>query len=130
MLRQRMMLLVTTAAQLLFATAILAQVNRAAVSVNGVDGNPCSPASPCRSINYALSQTNAGGEIIVLDSGGYGAFTVTKSVSVEAAPGVHAGITAASGTAISINAGASDKLVLRGLSLSGVGTGSAGIGFT
>jgi hypothetical protein len=104
-----------------------AQLNRSAVSITGSDSNPCTPAAPCRSIAYALTQTSSGGELIALTSGGYGPFVVSKSATIEAAPGIYAGITATSGTAISISAGASDTVVLRGLTVNSLGAAS-GIG--
>src|SRR5438309_7295416 len=93
-------------AALLFPVTANAQQNRTAVSINGLDTNPCTVASPCRSFTAAMAQTNAGGEIIAVDSGGYGIFSVDRAVSVLAAPGVYAGVTATSGDAITINAGA------------------------
>ncbi len=104
-----------------------AQLNRTAVSLTGIDADNCSPATPCRTFARAMSQTNSGGEIIVRDSAGYGPFTINKSVTVQAAPGVYAGITATSGNAITISLGPSGKVVLRGLTLEGLGTGARGI---
>src|SRR6185436_18448015 len=92
-----------------------AQLNRTAVSVTGNDVNDCSVATPCRNFARAISQTNAGGEVIALDSGGYGPFTVDRSVTVQAAPGVYAGVTATSGSAIVVGIGPGGKVVLRGL---------------
>jgi parallel beta helix pectate lyase-like protein len=89
-------------------------------SATGVDANPCSRARPCRNFAAALGQTLAGGEIIVLDSGGYGQVTINKAVQIQAV-GVYAGVTAASGVAITIASGASDQVVLRGLTINGVG---------
>ncbi len=104
-----------------------AQLNRTAVSVNGNDANTCAPAAPCRTFARAMSQTNASGEILVLDSAGYGPFTIDRSVTVEAAPGIYAGVTATSGNAITLSLPASGKAVIRGLTLEGLGTGSAGV---
>ena len=47
---------------------------------------------PAASFGVAISVTNAGGEIIVLDSGGYGAVAITKSVSIISPPGIYAGV--------------------------------------
>jgi hypothetical protein len=109
------------------ATPAQAQLNRTAVSVAGSDANDCAPATPCRSFARAMSQTNATGEILVLDSGGYGAVTIDRSVSILAAPGVYAGITAPSGNGITLSLPASGKAVIRGLTLEGLGTGTWGI---
>ena len=122
----------TTAALLLAVAgspAAHAQLARTWVSVNGNDGNDCSRATPCRTLGTAFSRSSAGGEIDVLDSGDFGTLTITRSVSVIA-PGVLGGIQVGSGTAITVNAGASDKVVLRGLALDGLGTGANGVTFT
>jgi hypothetical protein len=107
-----------------------AQLNRAAVSVKGLDTNPCTPASPCRSFGQALSQTNAGGEIIAIDSGGYGPVAIDRSVSLEAAPGIYAGITVPfNADGINVNLPAPGKVVVRGLTLEGLSGGGNGIVF-
>src|SRR3982751_207774 len=99
-----------------------AQLNRAAVSIKGVDTNPCTPALPCRSFTQALMQTNSGGEILVLDSGGYGVASISRSVSIDAAPGIYAGISALPGyDAVDVGLSTPGKVVLRGLTLKGFG---------
>src|SRR5882672_2463978 len=79
--------------------------NRSAVSVNGSDANPCTTQAPCRSFGVALSNTVEFGEVIALDSAGYGPFTINQSVTVSGAPGVHAAITTTSGDGISVTGG-------------------------
>src|SRR5258706_13349351 len=92
------------------------QSTRTWVSVNGNDGNDCSRATPCRTLSGALAKSSAGGEIDVLDSGDFGSVTLNKSISVVT-PGVLGGIQVGTGTAITINAGANDKIVLPGLTI-------------
>jgi len=71
----------------------------------GNDANNCLPTTPCRSFAKALTNTGVSGELIVLDSGGYGAAcSITQAVQIEAAPGVYAGMTPVSGAAITVNA--------------------------
>src|ERR1700747_3305666 len=91
--------------------------NRSAVSVNGNDLNPCTVASPCRSFTAAIALTNPGGEVIALDSAGYGPFAVPSSLTISGAPGVHAAITVTlvSGIGITVNAAATDNVTLRSL---------------
>src|SRR5438309_4598649 len=102
---------------------------RSFVSANhGNDANPCTVTLPCRNFAAAIAQTVAGGEVVVLDSGGYGPVTIGNSISLISPPGVYAGITAFSGPAITINAGASDVVTIRGLTLNGLG-GNEGIDF-
>jgi parallel beta-helix repeat protein len=111
----------------LTAQTSLALNNRSAVSVTGSDVNPCTTTSPCRSFGAAIAQTNPGGEIIALDSAGYGQFVVTGSFTISGAPGVHAAITVTSATiGIDVNAGPTDRVTLRNLVLIGSGA-NAGI---
>jgi hypothetical protein len=96
---------------------------RTYIASNGLDTNDGKLATPCRTIGAALAQTDPGGEIIVLDSAGYGTATINKSVSVIAPPGVYAGITVAAGTGVDVTAGV---VTLRGLTIRGPG-GAVGI---
>jgi hypothetical protein len=113
-----------------FASAANGQLHRTAVSVIGNDANNCAVATPCRTFARAVSQTISGGEVVALDSAGFGAFTADRTITVQAAPGVYAGISSASGNLVQITAGPSDKIVLRGLTINGLGTAAAGIAFT
>jgi parallel beta helix pectate lyase-like protein len=105
-------------------------VPRVFVSGLGNDANPGSLTSPKRSFASALTVTDAGGEIVVLDSAGYGPVTVNKAVSIISPAGVYAGITVTSGDGITVSAGASDKVILRGLTINGAGGGRFGINIT
>lgn len=92
------------------------------VAMSGNDANPCSFASPCRTFKEALSKADAGGEIIALETGIYGVVSITKAISIIAPPGVHAAIAPqANVIAVSVQAGAQDVVVLRNLSISGIG---------
>jgi hypothetical protein len=105
-----------------------AQRARVFVSVNGNDSNPCTALSPCRTFQAAHDAVQAGGEVDVLDTGGYGTLNIKKSISIVNPGGVVASIATASGqTAISINAAPSDTISLRGLTLDGAGVASQGI---
>src|ERR1700739_2946594 len=106
------------------ATPSAPPVARTFVSTAGSDANlasNCGPTTPCRTFGVALSDTSAGGEIVVLTSGGYGPapITITQSVSISA-EGVHAAVSVASGDGITINAPGA-TVELRGLTLVGVG---------
>jgi hypothetical protein len=100
---------------------------RVFVAAQGSDSNPCSFALPCRTFQHAHDTVAAGGEIDVLDPAGYGAITITKSISIQGHG--FSGISAPSGNAITIGAGANDKISLRGLLIDGVDTGDNGILF-
>jgi hypothetical protein len=100
---------------------------RVFVSVNGNDANPCSALSPCKTFQRAHDAVLAGGEISVLDTGGYGTLIISKAISIVAI-GVEASIAIPSGgTGITINASASDAISLRGLIIDGTGVGGTGI---
>jgi hypothetical protein len=112
----------------LASSPALAAANRTFVSGIGTDTGTCAITAPCRTFAFALTQTAASGEIIVLTSGGYGTVTITQAVSIINTSNF-AGVTVASGNGITINAGANDSVVLRGLTIDGGGAGSNGIVF-
>ena len=107
---------------------IFGQATRTWVSGVGDDANPCSRTAPCKTFAGAISKTAAGGEISVLDPGGYGAVTITKSITING-DGTLAGILSAAINGVVINAGVNDKIILRNLSIEGVKTGLTGIRF-
>src|SRR6266511_5363277 len=102
-----------------------AQYVRTCVSANGNDANTCHCSQPCRTFQRAHDQTLDQGELTVLDPGGYGPVTITKSISI-----VNDGVGEASiqvsggGTGITVNAGNGGGFVnLRGITIQGVGFG-------
>lgn len=87
-------------------------------SRRGNDGHNCGAiASPCKTFQFAVDRVAAGGKVIAEESGEYGALSITKAVSVEAAAGVKALIATASGTGIDIHAGDTDTVTVKGLTL-------------
>lgn len=104
------------------------QATRTWVSGVGDDANPCSRTAPCKTFAGAISKTAAGGEISVLDPGGFGGVTITKSISIVA-ESAEGGVLVSGTNAIVINAGVNDVVHLRGLIIEGVGTGLNGIRF-
>jgi hypothetical protein len=119
----------TIAAALLSIAAMQASpalAQRVFVAAQGSDGNPCSFALPCRTFQHAHDAVAAGGEIDVLDPAGYGALTITKSISIQGHG--FAGISVPrNGAGIDIVAGASDVVHLNGLLIDG-GAGAGVIG--
>jgi hypothetical protein len=114
----------------LAAPAEAQTATRAWVSGKGTDASGCgAPTDPCRSLQYVHdSIIEAGGEIDILDPAGYGAVTISKALSIINDGVGTAGVQAASGAnAITINAGSTDLVYLRGLSIEGLGTGKNGI---
>ncbi|MEO8674802.1 MAG: right-handed parallel beta-helix repeat-containing protein [Casimicrobiaceae bacterium] len=108
----------------------LAAGQRSFVSTSGVDNPTCSIAAPCRAFAAAITATSAGGEIIVLDSGGYGPVTIAQSVSIIASPGAYAGISVTSGHGVTIATAINSIVVLRGLSINNQGSTGRGIYIT
>lgn len=106
-------------------------VQRAYVSMNGNDANTasgCPSTAPCRWFSTAVTVVDPNGELVVLDSGAYGTFIISQSITISAAPGVYAGITVFSGNGITIDT-AGINVTLRGLTINGLG-GSAGVKIT
>jgi hypothetical protein len=121
---------VITLFALLHAGAAQAQFARTWVSGGGSDTNPCTRASPCATFTRAYNQTTVGGEIDVLDSGDFGFLSINHAITVANDGAGTAGITPSYYyPAVDINAGSTDAVVLRGLSLNGVNSANPGIYF-
>jgi hypothetical protein len=120
---QCFMLLVFTLA---LASVAQAQATRTWVSGVGDDVNPCSRTAPCKTFAGAISKTATGGEISVLDPGGYGTLTVTKAITVDGGTGAGWGSTlfsSVNGFVVNITTNlTTDKVILRNLSVNGAGT--------
>jgi len=67
----------------LTANPAQAQASRTWVSGVGDDVNPCSRTAPCKTFAGAISKTAVLGEINCLDPAGYGAVTITKSITID-----------------------------------------------
>jgi hypothetical protein len=102
--------------------------NRTWVSGVGDDANPGSRTAPCKTFAGAISKTDPGGEINVIDPGGFGAVTITKAVTIDGGD-AFASILGAGTNAITVAAGAADVVTLRNLSLFGFGSGLEGVNF-
>lgn len=115
---------------LMVSTGAQAQATRTWVSGVGDDANPCSRTAPCKTFAGAISKTAKDGEIDALDDGGFGAVTITKSITIDG-DGHLAGVLAAGTNGIIINVtdvNDTRKAVrLRNLSINGAGTGLNGI---
>jgi hypothetical protein len=110
-----------------FGHVAQAQLQRTFVSGLGSDGNPCTRIAPCRTFAQAVSQTSDGGEVIVLDSAGYGPVTIFQiSISLTAPAGVYAG-----SPGVVIQGMPSKLVILRGLTVTrgSGGPGDIGISF-
>ncbi|MFY9822085.1 MAG: right-handed parallel beta-helix repeat-containing protein [Thermoanaerobaculia bacterium] len=112
----------------LVAVPAQAQATRTWVSGVGDDANPCSRTAPCKTFAGAISKTAPGGEISVLDPGSFGAVTITKSITING-DGTLAGVLVSGTNGIIISAGPTDRIILRNLSIKGLGTGINAIDF-
>jgi hypothetical protein len=106
--------------------AIAAQ--RTFVASYGLDSNNCRIDAPCRSFAAAIALADANGEVVVLDSAGYGRVTIDKSVTITVPPGIYGGMTVASGANGVDIATPGVIVVLRGMSINGQG-GTHGVNF-
>ena len=125
-------LLACLAIVLLSTTLMNAQATRTWVSGVGDDANPCSRTAPCKTFAGAISKTAPGGEIDALDPGGFGALTITKSITLDGGGGQVASVLVAGTNGIVVAAGATDVVIIRNLRLDGLlgngsNSGNAGI---
>ena len=112
----------------MFASVSIAQAQASRTWVSGVgdDANPCSRTAPCKTWAGAISKTAACGEIDALDPGGFGAVTITKSITLDGT-GTMASILASLTTGIIINALNTDVITIRGISINGFCNGLRGM---
>ena len=136
---KKLALLATAVAVCATAGPAYGQATRTWVSEFGNDADPCSRTAPCKTFAGAISKTFIGGEIDAMDDAGFGAVTITKSVTIDG--GGHLAGVLASGTNginIRIPENPNDpmrRVVLRGLYINGAGaigpvgtnTGLAGV---
>src|SRR5258705_4064410 len=98
----------------------MAQATRTWVSGVGDDVNPCSRTAPCKTLAGAISKTATGGEINILDPGGFGAVTITKSITIDGG-GVIGSILSSGTNGIIVNA-PNSLVTIRNFSINGTGT--------
>ena len=100
------------------------------VASYGSDANDCTRTRPCRTLQRGVDATPAGSELQVLDSGSYGpTASITKSITISA-EGVTATLFNPDDTStITVN-NPTAVVVLRGLTLSGGGSGQRGLDVT
>src|ERR1700716_4087029 len=103
-----------------------AQATRTWVSGVGDDVNPCSRTAPCKTFAGAISKTATGGIINCIDSGGFGAVTIGKNLTIDCRPFL-GGVLSGATNAINVN-GAGITVILRGLDIEGApGVGLIGV---
>ncbi len=114
-------------------SAAQAQATRTWVSGVGDDANPCSRTAPCKTFAGAYSRTAAGGEIDVLDPGGYGTITISKALTIDGGSQFGSILSAATTYGVVVNGGTTDQITLRHLWINGASQyaspGTTGIKF-
>src|SRR6188768_875117 len=95
---------------LTLATPAFGQATRTWVSGVGDDANPCSRTAPCKTFAGAISKTAANGEIDALDSGGFGAVTINKSIVLDGNSTL-AGVLVSGTNGIVVNAASTDVVI-------------------
>lgn len=96
-----------------------AQASPTWVSGVGDDANPCSRTAPCKTFAGAISKTIAFGEINCLDPGGFGAVTITKSITLNCSATLGSVLVAGT-NGIVVSAAATDKIILRNIQIQGL----------
>lgn len=113
------------------ASMAQAQATRTWVSGVGDDVNPCSRTAPCKTFAGAISKTATNGEIDALDPAGFGAVTITKSITIDGSATGVAGLLNAGTTGVIINITSGTDVrktvTLRAISIQGAGTGLRGV---
>src|SRR5580700_10939841 len=111
---------------LLYAAPAQAQATRTWVSGVGDDANPCSRTAPCKTFAGAISKTAPGGEIDALDPGGFGALTITKSITIDGGGGQVASTLVAGTNGFNISAPANAVVIIKNVRIQGL-LGNGGI---
>ncbi len=124
-------ILIVVCFTLALASMAQAQSTRTWVSGVGDDANPCSRTAPCKTFAGAISKTATDGEIDALDPAGFGAVTITKSITIDGCCMVS--ILGAGTTAINVNITSGTDLKktvrLRNISMNGASSGVHGVNF-
>lgn len=111
---------------LAFSSLASAQATRTWISGVGDDANPCSRTAPCKTWAGAISKTATGGEIDALDPGGFGALTITKSITLDGGGGQIASALVSGTNGITIDAPPPATVILRNLQIAGLGLPGGG----
>jgi hypothetical protein len=105
---------------MLASTPAFGQATRTWISGVGDDVNPCSRTAPCKTFQGAISKTAVGGEISVLDPGGFGGLTINKNLTIDG-EGTMASILAVGQNGITVN-GANITVTIRNITINCAGS--------
>jgi len=92
-------------AAFLTASPASAQNAESWVSKSGADANPCTVAQPCATLQHAINQTNAGGQVNFADAGEYqaGVVSIAKDIAIVNDGAGDAIISAGTGIVVSVS---------------------------
>jgi hypothetical protein len=114
MVRDKLLLIVLAAASLAFAVpSANAQATRTWVSGVGDDANPCSRTAPCKTFQERFPRPRRAVKSNALDPGGFGAVTITKSITIDGGGGQVASTLVAGTNGSSVSAPATATVTLR-----------------
>ncbi len=100
-----------------------AQLTKIFVSATGNDASDGARGTPKRTFQSAHDAVAANGQIVVLDTAGYGALSITKSLTVTVPAGVTGFVTATGGNGVTVDASPSGVVALSGLTIEGATAG-------
>jgi hypothetical protein len=96
------------------------------VGGNGNDANAGTQTSPYATFQTAVNNTTAGGMVSVASPGDFGAVTISHSITIDGG-GIGGTITFTGGEGIFVTAGTADTVILRHLTVDGLGVGTDAI---
>jgi len=102
--------------------ALAAAIDQTWVSGFGNDSNPCTRTAPCATLAGAYALTLPGGEIDALDPGDFGSLTIAQALTINLGSVGRIGNGTTDG--IIVDAGPTDDVLLRGISVNGDGSGA------
>jgi hypothetical protein len=109
---------------MLMSAPAFAQNWQSWVARAGTDGNPCTVDQPCSTLQHAIDQTNAGGQVNVADAGLYlnfGPISIGKSISIVndgSGNAVVSAIRGGGGSLVDIS-GSASTVIIRGFIFDG-----------
>jgi hypothetical protein len=123
-------ILICVATFALASAANASPLVRTFISSAGNDSNAsaggCVVTAPCRTLAGAYPDTESGGEIVMMDPGGYGCLTITTPLSIIGTNGATS--TATSGACIVITVTGNGNVLIRDLEITGANnSGTTGV---
>lgn len=119
----------TLTSALLVCLPLLTNAQATWVSGVGDDANPGTRTAPCKTFAGAISKTAANGVINVLDPGGFGSLTITKSITIDGDQ-AEGSVLVAGTSGINIAVGSTGIVTLRNINFEGLSASKSTPGIT